>query len=44
LHGQGHVFDFFEDLSAEDQQTLLAEAEQINPGQINQLYSDLVVN
>lgn len=38
------MFEYFEDLSAEDQQTLLSEAEQINPAQINQLYTDLVVN
>ena len=42
--GQGHVFEYFEDLSAEEQQNLLSEAEQINPNQINQLYQDLVVN
>ena len=44
LHGQGHVFEHYEELSAEEQQNLMAEAEQVNPAQINQLYNDLVVN
>lgn len=38
------MFQYFDDLSAEDQQTLLAEAEQVHPSQINQLYTDLILN
>ena len=44
MNGQGHVFEHFEELSAEEQQILMVEAEQVNPAQINQLYNDLVVN
>ena len=44
IHGQSHVFEYFEDLSAEDQQNLLAEAEQVNPAQINYLYTDLILD
>jgi hypothetical protein len=44
LNGQGHVFEHFEELSAEEQQILMADAEQVNPAQINQLYNDLVIN
>jgi hypothetical protein len=31
LAGQGHVFEHFDELSAEEQQILMSEAEQIDP-------------
>lgn len=41
--GQGHVFQGWASLSAEEQSALLSEAGQIDLAQIEQLYRDLVV-
>ncbi|MDF1740683.1 MAG: UDPGP type 1 family protein [Verrucomicrobiales bacterium] len=40
--GQGHVFTFFDDLSADEQAGLIAEAEQIDLDEIETLVSELI--
>jgi len=43
-HGQGHIFDHFDTLSAADQAHLLNEARQLDPSLTTGLYRDLVLN
>ncbi|KAK9739191.1 UDP-N-acetylglucosamine pyrophosphorylase, partial [Basidiobolus ranarum] len=39
--GQGHVFTFFDDLSTEEQQSLVAQLKDIDPSLINRIYNKI---